>query len=190
MSSALGVLTRAAHPTQRRPDGTLRSRHDVSEVETSGWRPDARKSSLATVGPSVPECSSPQKQRHELVRWRATGQCPTIGQRLVDAVAGDQSTDRHVDTTSVSPASLVFLGWRLMHTHLQAGRRKLFTNAQCRKRWKGSTSAYREQGKVKRSPCNEARQAPEQFSIQRCWRNWADGHLGLSCAISRFCTCP
>ena len=36
--------------------------------------------------------------KQERVRRRTTGQCITTGQRLVNAVAGDQNTDRYLDT--------------------------------------------------------------------------------------------
>ena len=37
-------------------------------------------------------------REHERVCRRKTGQCPTTGHRLVDAVTGDQITDSHLDT--------------------------------------------------------------------------------------------
>ena len=77
-------------------------------------------------------------------------------------------------STSVSPASLVFLRWRLVQAHLQVERRKLVTNT---KRLKGSTSANRERGKVKLSSSKEARQALEQCSFQRCWRDRSLGGI-------------
>ena len=51
-------------------------------------------------------------RKHERVRRRMTGQCPTTGQRLVDAVAGDQRTDRHHDTDiDVRVTSQAFSSW-------------------------------------------------------------------------------
>ena len=37
-------------------------------------------------------------RKYDRVRRRTTGKCPTTSQGLVDAVAGDPSTDRHLDT--------------------------------------------------------------------------------------------
>ena len=65
-------------------------------------------------------------REHERVCRRVTGQCPTTGQRLFDAVTGDQRSDSHLDTNIDvrAPVSLVFLGGRLVQLHLQAEHRK------------------------------------------------------------------
>ena len=61
-------------------------------------------------------------RKHERVRKRMTFQCPKAGQRLVDALTGDHSTDSQ--STSVSPVHSVFLSGRLVQLHLQAEQRK------------------------------------------------------------------
>ena len=53
-----------------------------------------------------------------------------------------------------------------------------------------NTAAYRECGKAKstgrRAVEVHSRQAPEQFSAQRRWRDWPGRHFGRSCALSIF----
>ena len=85
--------------------------------------------------------------KHKRVRTRTTGQ------RLVDVVAGDQSTDRHSDTdidirVTSQPC---FLG---LEAGANALARKLFTKTE---RLKESTSAHRERGKVKLTSSKDAK---------------------------------
>ena len=122
------ALIRAAHPTQRRPDGTKRSRHVYLRPSRSGAS-GPRKNTTSIEGVSrrsggdpthgrdiyrCPRSECRSEGRHcvawysrdaggslvgrKRVRRRTTGQCPTKGQRLVDAVTGDQSIDRQFDT--------------------------------------------------------------------------------------------
>ena len=64
------------------------------------------------------ECRSKGRQRLR-VHKRTTSQCPKTGQCVVDSVASDQSTDRHLDAdidvpaTSQSSAQPFFLGGKL-----------------------------------------------------------------------------
>ena len=112
MSSFPRVLSQAAHPTRRRPDGTKHS--SASETQ-----PRLRRSGRSVVDPvhgrethrSRSECrgagcdcfdgtqETPVVGReHERVRRRMTGRSPKTGQHLGDAAASDQSTDGQLET--------------------------------------------------------------------------------------------
>ena len=123
-----------------------KSAGSIEEVETLGCRPDGRR--------EIQRCPRSDRRsqdlycfaryskdardargklvgrKHERVRKQMTGQCQAAGQHLVEAVAGDQSIDRHFDTDiDVGVTSQpFFLGGRLAQTHLQAEHRKRLAN--------------------------------------------------------------
>ena len=173
-ASTKGTWTFGCRPDARKRNSSL-SRSECRSEGTSAWHSrDVRDAEGSLVG-----CN------HERVRRQIVGRRPTTGQRLVDAVTGDQSTDRHLDTDiNVRATSRVFQGGRLVQMHSQAEHRKRHANALI-----GSTAAYRERGKVKLISSKEARQAPEQFSTQRCWRDGPGWHFSHSCAYQKSCTC-
>ena len=102
------------------------------EDETSRWRPEGRKRiiidalapneeakdvtvALVCFSRDVPDAGGIDR-KDERVRRRTTGPCPMTREGLVDAVAGDQSTDGTsiLTSTSVSPvySPTLFPGWQ------------------------------------------------------------------------------
>ena len=86
-ASTKGTWTFGCRPDARKRNSSL-SRSECRSEGTSAWHSrDVRDAEGSLVG-----CN------HERVRRQIVGRRPTTGQRLVDAVTGDQSTDRHLDT--------------------------------------------------------------------------------------------
>ena len=110
-----------------------------------------------------------------------TGRHPTTGQRLVDAVTGDQSPHGPLDTDiDVSVTSQPCFSGR------EACANALAIRAQETSRDCVDGEHYRECEKAKRSTGPSFRQAPEQVSAQRCLGDWRGRHFGRSRAPSIF----
>ena len=119
-----------------------------------------------TVSPRTQEAG----RQDERVR-RLTGQCPPTGQRLVDAVTGDQSTDRHLETdidvrVSSQPC---FLGLEAGASALASGAPEMFCEKKKRRALREKNRSPRAGGRCDGLWQREA--AIEMFfgEWSRCW---------------------
>ena len=160
MCSFLRVPSPAAHPMQRRPDGTKRSGHlwvrhsqpvgpsgratQEQESRPKGPGPSGVEARAVTASPGTRE--TPAMLEAGLLAASTSVRSRMTGHSLVDAVPGGQKYRQppRYQWRRPSPASLVFLSGRLVLLPLQAERRKRGESiVACREGGKASTNTGR-----------------------------------------------